>query len=258
MEYRELHWPPCPGRSVSAHESSAEQHVLRTHKDRGTLGSVNPASGIDTSHEDVNVIGSWEKSVWINSRRLQMPHPSLDLGGHLLNERAHRQAPHEPARCGSGLVKPVVRPRQGYPCGLSRPRGGDQDLRPIAFGKGALPTEGRRRSFERDVKEVAEVGVTETCGRGGIRRQVGRAQRGRERESGTSSVAAASGSVNFGLTQVPRRPIPAAKEAGRGMSIQLSAQRPIVQSSGRGVDRPDTTSGCVLADSKFPNNVNHT
>ena len=42
-------------------------------------------------------------------------------------------------------AKPVVHPRQRHPGRLARSRRGNQDLRPLALRKGALPFEGARR-----------------------------------------------------------------------------------------------------------------
>ena len=152
----ELHRPDRPGRGVAAHQSTAQQHVLRAHEHRRALRRLEPAVGVHPAHEHVHIVRPREQPRPVGFGR-QPAEPLLDHLGRLLDERPHGQAPDQSAGCPLGTPQPVRGPSERHRGRLSRSGRRNQDPRPRIGGEGQLPRVGVPVVSERDAIEGGAV-----------------------------------------------------------------------------------------------------
>ena len=108
----------------------------------GALRRLQPAAIVHAAHEHVHVLGPWEsaRAVHFGGGQLrQLPEPLLYHFRRLLDERAHRQAPHESAGRAVGTPQAVRGPTQRHRGGLPGACRRDQDPRPHIGRERELP-----------------------------------------------------------------------------------------------------------------------
>ena len=90
VQQPELHRPAGAAGGVAAIQRTADQHVLGSHQNGFALGFDLPGRCVSTTHQGVH-----RHRCRAAAEALQ---GSGDLGGHLLNQDAHGQAPDQAAR----------------------------------------------------------------------------------------------------------------------------------------------------------------